>query len=52
LVRVHATLEHFGVGGAIKEPRRDAQRTDPITGSPCGTDFVGLVMHVSAQRSE
>ena len=43
--RIDAALERLGVGGAIKEPRRDTQRADPVTGSPGGTDFIGLANH-------
>jgi hypothetical protein len=48
IVRSHATLEQFGIIGAIKEARRDAQRTDPVTSSPYGTDFIGLAIHLSS----
>jgi hypothetical protein len=32
IVRVHAALEDHRLIGAIKEPSRDAQSADPITG--------------------
>jgi hypothetical protein len=42
IVRVHAALKDSGVGGPIKEPRRDAQRTDPVTSGPSSTNLVSL----------
>ena len=50
VVRIHAALERQGISGPIKEPCRYAQRTDPITTSPRGTDFVGLAFHVISPR--
>jgi hypothetical protein len=50
IVRIHATLERLGISGPVKEPRRYAQCTHPVTGSPCGTDFVGLAFHVISLR--
>jgi hypothetical protein len=53
IVRVHAAFERFCISRAIKEPRRDAQRADPITSSPCRTNFVRLAVHLRspAQRT-
>jgi hypothetical protein len=48
--RVHAAFERFCIIGTIKEPRRDAQSTDPVTGGPGGTNLVGLATHVVNQR--
>ena len=45
IVRVHAALENFGFIRPIKEPRRDPQRADLVTGSPSSTDFVGFTIH-------
>jgi hypothetical protein len=45
VMRIHAMLERFGIGRAIKEPRRDTQCTDPVTGSP---SFVSLAIHLSS----
>jgi hypothetical protein len=45
VVCVHATLERFGVGGPIKEPRRYAQRTNPIASLPCSADLIALAIH-------
>jgi hypothetical protein len=50
VVRIHATLERFGIGGPVKESSRDAQGAHLIIGSPCGTDFVGLAFHVISLR--
>ncbi len=36
---------------AIKEPCRDPQRANPITGSPRGADFVSLAICVSPARA-
>jgi hypothetical protein len=52
IMRIHAAFENFCIVGSVKESRRDAQRANPVTSSPSGTNFVGLAMHVSAQRSE
>ena len=30
----------------VKEPRRDAQCTDPVTSSKSSADFVGVAFHV------
>jgi hypothetical protein len=40
IVRVHATLKCLRRRGPIKEPSRDAQSTDLITGKPSGTNLV------------
>src|SRR5262249_1892121 len=45
VVCVHAAFERSGVSGAVKEPRRDTQRTNPIASLPCSADFVGLAIH-------
>jgi hypothetical protein len=50
VVRVHAALERQGISGPIKEACRYAQGTDPVTRSPCGTDFVGLAFHAISPR--
>jgi hypothetical protein len=42
IVRVHPTLKHLRGGRSIKELSRDAQCTDPVTGSPCILDLVGF----------
>jgi hypothetical protein len=42
IVRVHRTLKGLGVGGPIKELRRDAQCTDLVASGPDGTNLVGL----------
>jgi hypothetical protein len=44
IVRIHATLEISGVRGPVKEPRRDPQSADLVTGSPCVTDLVNLAL--------
>ena len=46
VVSVHSTFESSGVNGSIEEPRRDTQRTDPITAVPCSADLIGLAIHV------
>jgi hypothetical protein len=43
---INAALERFGIGRSIKEPRRDTQRTNLITGRPRRTDLVALAIHV------
>jgi hypothetical protein len=48
IVRIHPTLKHLRGGRPIKELSGDAQCADAITGSPCGTDFVGLAIHLSS----
>jgi hypothetical protein len=40
VVGIHAALEHHGIQRPIKEPRRNTQRTDLITGSPCLPDLL------------
>jgi hypothetical protein len=46
VVRSDAALEHFGIGRSIKEPRRNTQCANSMTGSPRGTDLFGLGIHV------
>jgi hypothetical protein len=50
IVCIHAALECLRISRPIKEPRRDAQRADAVTGSPSRKDFVGLAIMPSAQR--
>jgi hypothetical protein len=50
VVRINATLESQGISGPVKEACRYAQRTHPVTSSPCGADFVGLAFHVISLR--
>jgi hypothetical protein len=45
IVRAHAALEDHRLIGAIKEPRRDAQCTDPVASKPSGTNLVSLGLH-------
>jgi hypothetical protein len=46
VVCIDAALERSSVNGPIKEPRRDTQRANAITGRPRGTDLVGFAGHV------
>jgi hypothetical protein len=50
IVRVHAALKDSGVGGPIKEPSRDAQSSDLITGKPSGTNLFSLCLHAVHRR--
>jgi len=47
VVGVHAPFESSSFGGSIKEPRRNAQCSNLITGHPRGTDLIGLAIHVA-----
>ena len=42
IVRIHPTLKCLRGRGSIKEPRRYAQRTDPITGSRGRANLLSL----------
>jgi hypothetical protein len=46
IVRVHAALEYFSISRAIREPRCDAQGSDPVASKPSGTNLVCLTAHV------
>jgi hypothetical protein len=48
----HAALESFGFEGPIKEPGRNPQRANPVTYSPCGSNSVGLAIHLSSSAHE
>jgi len=52
VMRIHPALECLRIIGPIKEARSGAQRADPVTGSPCGADFVGLAGHVFQPNTE
>jgi hypothetical protein len=42
IVLVHPTLKCLRGGRSIKEASRDAQRADPVTSSPDGTNLVSF----------
>lgn len=51
VVGIHAAFECFGIVGPVEEPRRDAQRADPVTGSSCRADFIGLAFRIGSPRT-
>ena len=52
VVGVHPALESLRIGGAIEEPRGDAQCTNLIATCPRGADLIGLTIHVSGSMVE
>jgi hypothetical protein len=45
IVRSQAALECSGIGGAVKESRRNAQRGNLIPRIPCIADLIDLAPH-------
>lgn len=51
VVSSNAALEGFGLLRTIKEAGRDPQRANPVTGSPCSSDLVGLAIQCQQLRT-
>ena len=52
MVRSHAALECFGIGGAVKEPRHDPQSGNLIPRIPSIPELIDLAPHASTASQQ